>query len=133
VSRSEPIWLGRLAIDEAHFRQVRDHGGRHGLRDEAALESGLARPQQRWQYEPETSISRLAAAYGFGLAANHPYVDGNKRTALVVIVAFLNLNGIELTATNAQASTIMLALAAGEISEDELTEWVRSHSRKMGR
>lgn len=97
MSPPEPRWLGRLAIDEAHFRQIREHGGAHGLRDENALESALARPQQRWQYAGDASLSELAAAYAFGLVRNHPYVDGNKRIALIVMVAFLERNGIELT------------------------------------
>jgi death on curing protein len=131
VTRAEPRWLGRLAVDEAHFRQIRDHGGRHGLRDEAALESALARPRQRWHYEPEASIASLAAAYAFGLAANPPYVDGNKRTALVTMAAFLDLNGVELTATSAQVTNVMLALAAGELSEADLARWIEDHSRTM--
>jgi death-on-curing protein len=85
-----------LAIEQAHFRQVREHGGSHGLRDENVLESALARPQQRWKYDPAATIFELAASYAFGLAMNHPYVDGNKRVALVVLVAFLDRNGCEL-------------------------------------
>jgi death-on-curing protein len=131
VSRREPRWLGRLAIDEAHFRQIREHGGAHGLRDENALESALARPQQRWHYEGDTSLPELAAAYAFGLVRNHPYVDGNKRVALVVMVAFLERNGLELTAPNAEALSTIRALATGELAEDELTLWIEAHSRAL--
>jgi death-on-curing protein len=131
VSRREPRWLGRLAIDEAHFRQIREHGGAHGLRDENALESALARPQQRWHYEGDTSLPELAAAYAFGLVRNHPYVDGNKRVALVVMVAFLERNGVELTASNAEGLSTILALATGELAEDELTLWIEAHSRAL--
>ena len=129
MSRPEPRWLGRLAIDEAHFRQVREHGGAHGVRDENALESALARPQQRRHYAGGASLSELAAGYAFGLVREHPYVDGNKRTALVVMVAFLERNGIELTATNAEALSTMLALATRELMEDELAVWIEAHSR----
>jgi len=130
MSRPEPRWLGRLVVDEAHFRQIREHGGSHGLRDENALESALARPQQRWHHEPETPLSELAAAYGFGLARNHAYVDGNKRVALVVMVAFLDRNGVDLVATNQQALTIILAVAAGGATEAELAAWIVEHSRE---
>ena len=129
MTRPEPHWLGRLAIDEAHFRQIREHGGRHGLRDENALESALVRPQQRWHYEPDARLSDLAAAYAFGLAKNHPYVDGNKRIALVALVAFLDRNGAELTATNTDALAAMLAVAAGEWSEQQLADWIEERSR----
>lgn len=129
MSRSEPRWLGRLAVDEAHFRQIRDHGGAHGVRDETALESALARPQQRWHYDSDASLFALAAAYGFGLARNHPYTDGNKRIALVIMVAFLARNGLELTATNATALAVILSLAAGELTESELSVWVEQHTR----
>jgi death-on-curing protein len=129
VTRPEPRWLGRLAVDEAHFRQIREHGGAHGLRDENALEAALARPRQRWHYQPAARIPELASAYAFGLVRDHPYVDGNKRVALVVMVAFLERNGIELTATNQEALSIMLGMAAGEVTEGQLTEWIASHSR----
>jgi death on curing protein len=129
MTKPEPRWLGRLIVDEAHFRQIREHGGVHGLRDENALESALARPQQRWHYDPEARLSDLAAAYAHGLARNHAYVDGNKRIALVVMVAFLERNGIELTATNDEAAATMLALAAGALSEDVLAAWINAHSR----
>jgi death-on-curing protein len=130
MTRPEPRWLGRLVVDEAHFRQIREHGGSHGLRDENALESALARPQQRWHYEPDSPLSQLAAAYGYGLARNHAYVDGNKRVALVVMAAFQNRNGLELTATNEEALAMMLAVAAGEATEAELAAWIDAHARE---
>ncbi len=129
--KPEPRWLGRLAVDEAHFRQIREHGGAHGLRDEGALESALARPRQHWQYQDDASRSELAAAYAYGLVRSHPYVDGNKRVALVVMVAFLDRNGIELTATNGQALSIMVGLATGEMTEAELALWIDRHSRSL--
>ena len=129
MTRPEPRWLGRLAIDEAHYHQVRTHGGPHGIRDENALEAAVARPRHRWSYEPDAKLVDLAAAYAFGLMKDHPYVDGNKRTALVVLVAFLDVNGIELTATSGEALMAMLAVAAGEMTEAELTDWIEAHSR----
>jgi death on curing protein len=129
MTRPEPHWLGRLAVDEAHFRQIREHGGSHGLRDENVLESALARPRQRWHHQDDASLAELAAAYGFGLVRNHPYVDGNKRVALVVMVAFLDRNGVELTATNADALMTMFALAAGDLTEVELADWIAVHLR----
>lgn len=128
MSRPEPRWLGRLAVDEAHFRQIRDHGGAHGLRDENILESALARPRDRWGYDAAATLADLAAACAFGLARNHPYLDGNKRTALVVMVAFLDRNGSELTATNAEALRVILAVAAGTMTEAALAGWIEAHS-----
>jgi death-on-curing protein len=127
VTRPEPRWLGRLAVDEAHYRQIREHGGAYGLRDESALESALARPRHRWRYEREATVAGLAAAYAFGLTKGHPYIDGNKRIALVVMVAFLERNGVDLMATNAEMLSVMLALAAGDMTDDELVRWIDAH------
>lgn len=129
MSRREPVWLSRLAVDEAHARQIGEHGGPHGLRDEHALEAALARPRHRWAYDPSARLSDLAAAYCFGIVADHPFVDGNKRVGLVVMVAFLYRNGLELTATDAQVLSWMLALAAGEMTEAELADLVETHVR----
>ena len=118
-----------MAIDEAHFRQIREHGGTHGLRDENALEAALARPRQRWHYDPDATLFDLAAAYAFGLAKAHPYVDGNKRVALVAMVAFLDRNGIHLAATNAQALEAMLALVTDGLTEAGLALWIQAHSQ----
>jgi len=116
-------------VDEAHFRQIREHGGVYGLRDENALESALARPRQRWHYQGDARLYDLAAAYAYGLATNHPYVDGNKRITLVAMAAFLVRNGSELTATNAEALSTMLALAAGQLTEAALADWIEEHSQ----
>lgn len=131
MSQPEPRWLGRLAVDEAHFRQIREHGGAHGLRDENALESALARPQQRRHDQADISLAALAAAYAYGLVRDHSYIDGNKRVALVVMVAFLERNGVELSATNAEVLSIMLGLAAGEMSEPDLAKWIEAHARAL--
>ena len=127
MTRPEPRWLGRLAVDEAHYRQIREHGGAYGLRDESALESALARPRHRWRYEREATVAVLAAAYAFALTKDHPYIGGNKRIALVVMVTFLERNGVGLMATNAEMLSVMLALAAGDMTEDEVVRWIDAH------
>lgn len=129
MTSREPRWLRRLVIDEAHYQQIRAHGGSYGIRDENALEAALARPRHRWSYATQVGLSELAAAYAFGLMKDHPYVDGNKRVGLVVLVAFLDLNGVDLSATNSEAHLAVLAVAAGEMTEAELTDWIESHSR----
>lgn len=129
MTQREPRWLGRLAVDEAHFHQVRAHGGLYGIRDENALEPALARPRHRWSSTPDTRLSELGAACAFGLLKGHPYVDGNKRVALVVLVAFLDLNGIALTAADGEVVQAMLAVAAGDMTEAELADWIEEHAR----
>jgi death on curing protein len=129
----EPRWLDRLVIEAIHFDQILTHGGLPGLRDEAALESALARPRQRHSYEPESDLAALAASYGFGLARNHPFHDGNKRIAFMAIVVFLGLNGYELDATEADVVTVIVALAAGRLTEEQLGEWVRSNATEEPR
>jgi death on curing protein len=127
---AEPGWIGRLVVDAVHLDQLREHGGLAGLRDEHALESALARPRQKWQYDDEADLATLAAAYGFGLCRNHPFRDGNKRVAFVVMVVFLELNGFRFDATEADVVTTMLAVASGQLSETDLAEWLRARRRK---
>jgi death-on-curing protein len=121
----EPRWLSRVVLDAIHSDQLRVHGGSHGLRDENALESALARPRQKWAYADERDPAALAAAYGFGLVRNHPYQDGNKRVGFLAIATFLGINGHELFATDADVVATMVALAAGDVTEDELARSVR--------
>jgi death-on-curing protein len=121
----EPRWLPRRVLDAAHFDQLREHGGRPGLRDEGALEAALARPRHKWSYDKKPDLAALAAAYGFGLATAHPYVDGNKRAAFLALAIFLGLNGLELDATEPEVVTVMLGLASGQLKERELAEWLR--------
>jgi death-on-curing protein len=130
----EPRWLSRTVVDAVHADQLREHGGLTGVRDENALESALARPQQKWTYARQTAdIPTLAAAYAFGFITNHPYRDGNKRIGFLTMAIFLGLNGFELTATDEQVVTEIISLASGDVSEDTLTTWVRAHSRKIRR
>ncbi len=114
-------------LDAAHLDQLREHGGLPGVRDENALESALARARQKFAYEKDADLALLAAAYGFGMATNHPYNDGNKRTAFLAMMIFLGLNGRDLDATEPEVVTIMLGLASGQLKERELAEWLRGH------
>lgn len=125
----EPRWLTRLIVDAIHADQLRQHGGLAGIRDENALESALARPKQKWSYGGERDLAVLAAAYGFGLARNHPYRDGNKRIAFLALATFLGINGDEIDAIDADVVTTMVALAAGKLGEQELAAWIREHVR----
>ena len=120
-------WIQPAVLLAVHDEQIAEHGGPAGLRDAALLESALARPQQLAAYG-QPDVAALAAAYGFGLARNHPFVDGNKRTAFIAIELFLALNGHEMRATDVDCVSTMLALAAGELSEDALTAWIRARS-----
>jgi len=118
-------------VDAIQSDQLREHGGLTGIRDEHALESALARPQQKWHYGEKTDIATLGAAYGFGLVKNHPYRDGNKRIGFLAIVTFLGINGHDLDATDAEVIDEMLALAERRVSEQELADWIRQHSVKQ--
>jgi death-on-curing protein len=126
---NEPIWLRLEAILAAHDQQLAEHGGGAGIRDRGLLESALARPLNLHAYG-EPSLAKLAAAYAFGIAKNHPFVDGNKRTALVAAELFLGVNGYDLIADDVEVVKVFLALAAGEINEEELAAWIDRNSRK---
>ncbi len=129
----EPRWLARLVLDAIHADQLREHGGLPGVRDENVLESALARPRQKWHYAEHSDVPELAAAYAFGLVRNHPYRDGNKRIGFLAMVTFLGVNGYAFDATDADVVTRFVALAAGDVSEDQLAAWVRECSRKQRR
>lgn len=123
---AEWIWVATRVAIEAHREQLIEHGGGVGVRDTGLLDSAMARPQNLAVYG-RPGAAALAAAYAYGIARNHPFVDGNKRTAAVVSETFLMLNGYRLDATDAEVVVGFLALAAGELSEDELTAWFQSH------
>lgn len=124
-------WVSNRAAQTAHAEQIAEHGGGDGIRDMGLFESAMARPQQLEAYgEPDAAA--LAAAYAFGLARNHPFVDGNKRTANVVSLLFLLKNGIRVEASDADMTTAFIALAAGELSEDELADWFRQRVAAVG-
>jgi death-on-curing protein len=123
---SEPEWLAVPLVIAIHDEQLAIHGGSSGLRDAALLESALGRPQNKWAYE-SAELPELAAAYGFGIARNRPFVDGNKRTALLSIYTFLGVNGVDFIVPEAEAAAIILSLAAGEVSEESLARWIRDN------
>ena len=123
---SEPSWFTYDQAIAAHSVQLRHFGGALGLRDEGALHSALDRPVNKWHYEG-TLLPELAAAYAFGLAKNHPFVDGNKRIAFIAMVAFLRKNGVAFRPDQAQSTAIILAVAAGEVSEQSLARWIRDN------
>ena len=120
---SEPIWLDSSIVLDVHAEQLALFGGADGVRDLGLLESALGRPLNKFAYG-ETSLAALAAAYAFGIARNHPFVDGNKRAAFASIIVFLGLNGIDFDVPPEAATAIILGMAAGEIDEDGLARWI---------
>jgi death-on-curing protein len=123
---SEPTWLTYDQVIAIHSRQLRRFGGAPGLRDDGLLRSGLERPVNKWHYE-QAELPELATAYAFGLAKNHAFIDGNKRIAFMTMVAFLRKNGVRFAPEQALATAIIMALAAGEVSDDSLARWIRDN------
>jgi death on curing protein len=124
---SDWIWIDPAVIYAVHNQQLAEHGGSAGVRDAGLLESALARPQNLLAYG-DPDVHDLAAAYGYGIARNHPFIDGNKRTAFVAVELFLSLNGLSLTAADVDCVITMLALAAGELSEEAFARWLRANT-----
>jgi death-on-curing protein len=128
------VWVEKALALAMHERQLAEHGGTGGVRDEGLLESALARPQQLHAYgDPAPDLCDLAAALAYGLARNHPFLDGNKRTAHVAYRTFLALNGADLVATDEEKYLTMLALAEGKLSERDFATWLRERVRTRGR
>jgi len=123
---SEPRWLSLEEILITHERQLARFGGASGVRDQGLLESALSRPQNKWAYEQADFVA-LAAAYAFGIARNHPFVDGNKRVAFLAMMGFLRKNDVRFSPTQEAATAAILALAAGEVNEDGLARWIRDN------
>lgn len=123
----EPVWTDLEVVLAIHDEQLAEHGGQAGVRDRGLLESALARPRNQFAYG-ESSLTRLAASYAFGVSRNHPFLDGNKRTSLVAAELFLELNGLELSASDAESVATFLGLAASELTEDTLADWIASHA-----
>lgn len=119
-----PRWISKKALLLLHEESLAEFGGGRGLRDEGLLDSALARPENVHFYQPESTIADLAAAYGYGLAKNHAFVDGNKRAAFLAIGLFLAMNGYRLKASQIDAIRTMLGVAASEISEQDLSGWI---------
>lgn len=125
----EWVWIDADVLLAAHDEQLQEHGGAPGIRDRGMLESALARPKNLAVYD-EPDAAGLAAAYAFGIAKNHAFVDGNKRTAFVALELFLALNGHELTADDAQCVLVMLSVASGSFSEAKLADWIRRNMKR---
>jgi len=124
---SEPIWIDRSALIHLHGRDLKLHGGLSGIRDGGLLDSALDRPLNRLAYEPHSTLAQLAASYGFGIARNHPFVDGNKGAAFLAIGVFLAINAMNFRPTQDDATKTILSLAAGDLSEADLAEWIEAN------
>lgn len=125
----EPVWLLREVVFAAHEQSLAQFGGATGVRDEAMLDSALGRPLNLFAYG-EPSVFEMAAAYGFGIVKNHPFVDGNKRTGFIVAITFLELNGYRFRGSEADAALRTLALAAGEMGEAAYAAWLKANSKR---
>ena len=130
MKRHRWVWLDPQVLRAVHEEQLAEHGGASGTRDDGLLESALARAQHLAAYD-DPDVARLAAAYGFGIARNHPFVDGNKRTAYVAVELFLDLNGHVLDASDADCVLTMLAVADGSMTEARFAAWIRRHARSL--
>ena len=126
IASVEPEWVSEQVVLLVHGEQIAEHGGGAGVRDMGLLQSALARPQNAYHYNQVVSLSKLAACYGFGIAKNHAFIDGNKRTALVTAITFLELNGYGLRSTQQENYLTFYDLAQGQLSEDQLADWLES-------
>lgn len=127
----EPVWIIDAVVLAVHRRQLAEHGGGDGVRDASLLESALSKPKNLYHYsDPKPTLAAMAAAYACGICNNHPFIDGNKRTAFVICLLFLKLNDAELTASQTEKYEIFLNLAAGDVTEQELTHWITKHLPK---
>jgi death-on-curing protein len=124
----EPIWMDKPEVLIAHSMQLAEHGGSDGIRDETLLDSALAKPRNQFAYADSISLPRLAASYAFGIARNHAFIDGNKRTALVVSEGFLRVNGMKVVSTPEEKYFTFVNLAEGSLTEEELTAWFTEHA-----
>jgi death on curing protein len=127
----QPHWISRRALLYLHSASLTTFGGSTGIRDEGLLDSALARPQNRFLYSPESDLSELAASYGFGIAKNHPFIDGNKRAAFHSVGLFLSINGYQLIADQLDAIQTMLNLAAGNLNEQQFAAWIRTNTKSQ--
>ena len=125
---TDPVWIEDRVVLAVHRRQLAEHGGGDGIRDRTLLDSALNRPKNLFHYcDPAPDLAALAAAYAYGICRNHPFVDGNKRTALIACQLFLRLNGAALDAPASEKYQTTMALAAGEIAEEALAAWIRRY------
>ena len=124
--RHGPVWISEELVIAVHARQITEHGGSAGIRDKSLLKSALARPQQLYAYgDPSPDIAALAASLAYGIARDHPFVDGNKRTAAVLCELFITVNGMSLEASDQEMLSVFLALAEGSLNENQLANWIR--------
>jgi death-on-curing protein len=123
----EPVWMSRKVVDAIQRELIAEHGGLHGIRDEGLVDSALSKPRN----EPDADLADLAASYGFGLARNHAYLDGNKRIALAAMHVFTRRNRFAIAVSEVEEVAIMLQLAEGALTEAELAAWVREHLRPL--
>ena len=129
----EPIWIEKPEVLVAHEMQLSEHGGSPGIRDEGLLESALGKPKNVFAYSEDSTLYRLAASYAYGIARNHPFVDGNKRTALVVSEGFLRVNGIRIVSSPEEKYFTFLRLAEGRLTEEQLEAWFAEHAVPLNR
>ncbi|MGD0614598.1 MAG: type II toxin-antitoxin system death-on-curing family toxin [Verrucomicrobiota bacterium] len=127
---TEPVWLSRAQIEAIHDDQLQQHGGLAGIRAPEGLESARARPLNLFLHE-KTDLAALVVTYAHGIIKNHPFLDGNKRTAFAAAAVFLDMNGVEITMTEQEATVMVLSLADGSITRKQFTELLRQHSRKI--
>ena len=126
--KDKPVWITEEIVLAIHARQITEHGGSAGIRDKSLLQSALARPQRLYAYgDASPDIAALAASLAYGIAKNHPFVDGNKRTAAVLCELFVVINGSNLEASDEEMLSVFLSLAEGSLEETELANWLRSH------
>ncbi len=125
---AEPIWVRYDVVIAVHRRQLAEHGGGEGIRDAGLLESALGKPKNLYHYsDPKPALADLAASYAYGIALNHPFVDGNKRTAFIACQLFLRLSGIQITASQAEKYDTFIKLASDDLSEKFLAKWINEH------
>lgn len=127
----EPIWIIDEVVHTIHAMLLAEHGGGQGTRDGGLLNSTLARPKQKFNYQPSSNIFEIAASYCFGLAKNHPFIDGNKRTAFTIGTLFLQLNGYTLKASEVDTTITFENLASDVVNEEALTVWFKENSEKI--
>ncbi len=125
---NKPVWVQDDVVLAIHRRQIAEHGGLDGIRDKTLLESALQKPKNLYAYgEPPPSVAAMAASYAYGIIKNHPFLDGNKRTAFVVCVLFLQLNGLKLDVSQKDKYETFISLASGSLSEKDLTIWISNN------
>ncbi|TGM59142.1 type II toxin-antitoxin system death-on-curing family toxin [Leptospira vanthielii] len=125
---NEPKWINRKIAEAIHLDQIKQHGGSLGIRDMGLLESAIDRPKNKWFYEPQSSIFELTASLGIGIAKNHPFIDGNKRTSFLLMYVFLANNGFNIETTEEKVVQEMHKVADGTSDENDLALWLKSHS-----